>query len=346
MLETKHAGFKRGRAIGVTTAAIVVIVAFIVAVTALGSFTRTPGGVVAVVRNGGPLDNNRIRQVIQPASSRVYSGLFSSVHEYPAQQRFYTITSDTARGDRTGVDVELDPTKDGVQVGIEGTVYFTLNTDPKVLSDFDNKYGTRTYRGLDNAVRHAYDGDDGWDSFLDQIVRPVISNDLREQIGDSRCEQLVSSCALVQNTSAATTTALGGNTNLAVIQDAINKSLQADLNSTLQGNYFEDIRFNLAKVNLPTKLQDAIDQAQAAFAQITEAQARVASAKADAAANEQRQQGYQQCPACAAIDELKAIPPNVTTFAPGAGFAITAPAAAPAAAPTSVAPASTAPAKK
>jgi regulator of protease activity HflC (stomatin/prohibitin superfamily) len=195
-------------------------------------------------------------------------------------------------------------------------------------------------------VRHAYDGDDGWDSFLDQIVRPVISNDLREQIGDSRCEQLVSSCALVQNTSASTTTALNGNTNLAAIQDAINKSLQTDLNDTLQGKYFGDIRFNLAKVTLPTKLQDAIDEAQAAFAQITEAQARVASAKADAAANEQRQQGYQQCPACAAIDELKAIPPNVTTYAPGSGFAITAPAAAPAAAPTSAAPSAAAPAKK
>jgi regulator of protease activity HflC (stomatin/prohibitin superfamily) len=341
MVETKHAGFNRSRATAITVAVIVVIAALIVGGTALGSFTRTPGGVVAVVRNGGPLDNNKIRQVIQPASGRVYSGLFSTVHEYPAQQRFYTITSDTKRGDRTGVDVELDPTKDGVQVGIEGTVYFTLNTDATVLADFDNKYGTRTYRGLDNAVRHAYDGDDGWDSFLDQIVRPVISNDLREQIGDSRCQELVSSCALVQNSSSTTATAVSGNTNLAAIQDAINKSLAADLQTTLEGKYFGDIRFNLAKVSLPTKLQDAIDEAQAAFAQITEAQARVASAKADALANEQRQQGYQQCPACASIDELKAIPPNVTTFAPGAGFAITAPAAAPAAAPTSAAPSTT-----
>lgn len=342
MIDSMHSGPSRGRAILLTVGTIVAIALFIVAVVVLKSFTRTPGGVVAVVRNGGPLDNNRIRQVIQPASSRVYSGLFSTVHEYPAQQRFYTITSDSTRGDRTGVDVELDPTKDGVQVGIEGTVYFTLNTDPAVLSDFDNKYGTRTYRGQDNKVRHAYDGDDGWDSFLDQIVRPVISNDLRQQIGDSRCQELVSSCALVQNTSATTaTTAISGNTNLAAIQDAINKSLQTDLNVTLGGKYFGDIRFNLAKVNLPTKVQDAIDQAQAAFAQITEAQARVASAKADASANEQRQQGYQLCPACAIIDELKAIPPNVTTYAPGAGLAIAAPAVVPTAAASQSAPATT-----
>jgi hypothetical protein len=52
---------------------------------------------------------------------------------------------------------------------------------------------------------------------------------------------------------------------------------------------------------------------------------RVASAKADADANAQRQRGYQDCPACAQIDTLKAIPPNVTTFAPGSGFAVTQP---------------------
>jgi hypothetical protein len=33
--------------------------------------------------------------------------------------------------------------------------------------------------------------------------------------------------------------------------------------------------------------------------------------------------GTEQCPACAQIDTLKAIPPNVTTFAPGSGFAVT-----------------------
>ena len=83
MIETRHVALRRGRAIAITTGVIVVIVGVIISVIALGSFTRTPGGVVAVVRNGGPLDNNRIRQVIQPASSRVYSGLFSSCARIP-----------------------------------------------------------------------------------------------------------------------------------------------------------------------------------------------------------------------------------------------------------------------
>jgi glutaredoxin-related protein len=50
---------------------------------------------------------------------------------------------------------------------------------------------------------------------------------------------------------------------------------------------------------------------------------RLRQADAEAKANEARQRGYVKCPACAQIDTLRAIPPNVTTFAPGAGFSIT-----------------------
>lgn len=306
--------------------AAVLIVGLVLAGTVLGSYHKTPGGVVAVVRNGGAFDNAQIRQVIQPASSRTYTGLFSSVHFYPAQQRFYTITSQANAGDRSGVDVETDPTSDGVDVGIEGTIYFTLNTDGATLRLFDDKYGTRTYQEQNGQYLHAYDGDAGWSVFLDQIVRPVISNDLREQVGDFRCEQLQASCALVQNSGNATTAlnqAAGqNNTNIAQIQDAINKSLQADLASTLGGPFFTNVRFNLAKITLPAAIQSAIEKAQSAFAGVTEAQAQVQQAKAQAQANVLRQQGYAQCPACAQIDELKAIPSTVTVYAPGATTAV------------------------
>ena len=228
------------------------------------------------------------------------------------------------------MDVENDPTADGVEVGVEGTVYFTLNTDQAILRQFDDKYGTREYRGLDGELRHPYGNDEGWTSFLDQIVRPVISNDLREQIGDFRCAELQASCALVQNSNGnVVKTPTGGGTqsnfNITKIQNSINTSLAADLTSTLGGDYIVGVKFNLAKITLPAELQTAINRAQAAFAAVTEAQARVASAKADADANAQRERGYRDCPACATIDTLKAIPPNVTTFAPGSGFAITQP---------------------
>jgi regulator of protease activity HflC (stomatin/prohibitin superfamily) len=292
------------------------------------SMTKTAGGEIAVIRNGGPLDNNRVRQVVQPASSLTWVGLYSAVHRYPAQQRFYTITGDTSRGDRTGVDVEQLPTSDGVEVGVEGTIYFSLNTDPAVLRAFDDKYGTRRYRGSDGRYRYAWEDEAGWSTFLDQIVRPVISNDLREEIGKFPCSELQASCALVQNgggTQVVNAVAGKGNLNIAKIQDSINTSLAQDLTNTLGGQFITAVRFNLAKITLPAQVQEAINKAQAAFAAVTEAQAKVQQAKAEAAANAQRQLGYQACPVCAQIDTMKAIPPNVTTFAPGSGFSVTAP---------------------
>lgn len=312
--------------LGLVVAAVALFA--VVLPTARSAVLKTAGGEIAVVRNGGPLDNNRIRQIVPPASGLTWVGLYSVAHRYPAQQRFYTITSDSGRGDRTGVDVEFDPTSDGVEIGIEGTVYFSLDTSPAVLRQFDDKFGTRKYRGLDGAFRYPWEDEAGWSTFLDQIVRPVISNDLREEIGSYRCAELLASCALVQNSGL--TAGSGqvfksgqGNVTISKIQDAINASLADDLKQTLGGPFIGGVRFNLAKITLPTAVQSAIDKAQAAFATVTEAQAKVQQAKAEADANAQRQRGYQACPACAQIDTLKAIPPNVTTFAPGAGFAVT-----------------------
>ncbi|MFD0630858.1 SPFH domain-containing protein [Catenulispora yoronensis] len=306
------------------------LTALIVALSLLSSFVdgwdRTDAGQIAVVRHGGWFGDRNIRAVIDPSSSLRWTGMWSVVHKYPAQQRFYTITSDAGHGDRPGVDVVETPSSDGVQMGIEGTFYFSLNLDHQVISDFDNKFGTRQFLGSDGKAHYAYDSDAGWSGFLDQIIRPVIDNDLREQIGDFRCADLVSSCALVQNNPNAQT---GGsqpganNSNIAKIQDAINQSLEADLKATLGNAFLTNVHFNLVRITLPANVQDAVNKAQAAYAQVSEAQARVAQAQADADANAARQKGYEACPACAQIDIMKAIPPNVTTFAPGAGFAVT-----------------------
>jgi regulator of protease activity HflC (stomatin/prohibitin superfamily) len=312
------------RALAVVAAAVVLIVAL---VAVFSGFDKTSGGEVGVVRNGGPLDDNRIRQIIQPASGVVWTGMYSTMHRYPAQQRFYTITADSRRGDRTGIDVVNTPSSDGVEMGIEGTIYFTLNLDPKALRAFDDKFGTRQFRGLDGTLRYAYEGDEGWSTFLDAIVRPVIDNDLRIQINNFRCAELISSCALVQNRNVTGTTAPvangnQNNTNIAKVQDAVNSSLPGDLKDMLGGEFFEGIRFNLAKITLPQAVQDAVNKAQAAYAAVSEAQAKVAQAQAEAAANRKRQDGYNACPACAQIDIIKALPPGVTTYAPGAGTSV------------------------
>lgn len=322
------------RVVSIVLGGILGSIALIIALVGLFSgFDKTLGGEVGVVRNGGWFDNNRVRQVIPPGSGLTWTGLWSTTHKYPAQQRFYTITADAARGDRTGVDVVHTPSGDGVDMGIEGTIYFTLNPDPDSLKAFDDKFGTRQFRGLDGTLRYAHEGDEGWSSFLDAIVRPVIDNDLRIQINNFRCAELVSSCALVQNAAAGaaapngttSVTSNGGqtnNTNIAKVQDAVNKSLPADLREMLGGDFFEGIRFNLARVTLPANVQEAVNKAQAAYAAVSEAQARVAQAEADAQANKKRQEGYNACPACAQIDIIKALPPGVTTYAPGATTAV------------------------
>ncbi|GAA4146154.1 SPFH domain-containing protein [Actinomadura keratinilytica] len=290
----------------------------------LGSFERTGGGEVAVVRNGGFFDDNKIRQVVDPASSRTWTGWWSKVHRYPAQQRFYTITAKAGDSDQRNVDVVTVPSSDGVNMGIEGVLYFTLNLDHDALRRFDDKFGTRKFRGPDGKSYFAWEGDEGWSAFLHQVVRPVIDNDLRTQINSFRCAELVSSCALVQNTgtsakrpNAGLPQAQSNNANIAKVQNAINTSLATDLESTLGGKFLTNLHFNLVRVTLPARVQEAVDRAQAAFAQVSEAQAKVASAQAEAQANKARQDGYNKCPTCARIEELKALPQGITVYAPG-----------------------------
>jgi regulator of protease activity HflC (stomatin/prohibitin superfamily) len=312
-------------AVAVASAIAAVFVGLPAAIGAMVAWNSTDAGHIAVVRNGGAFSDSNIRRIIDPASGLTWSGIWSTTHVYPAQQRFYTISANPGEGDRTGVDVAVTPSSDGVDMGLEGTLYFQLNLNHDVLSAFDNAYGTRTY-SEDGKSLHAYDGDQGWSIFLDQIFRPVLDNDLRQEISKFSCAQLVSSCALVQNSTevAAAKTGRSDNAgNIAAVQNAINASLASDLHSALGGDYFTGLRFNISRITLPTNIQNAVNDAQAAYAKVSQTQAEVAQAQAQAAANEARQQGYINCPACAEIDELKAIPPNVTTFAPGAGFAIT-----------------------
>lgn len=308
-----------GQAVSVLVAVLTAIItALITIVGAVQGMTSTDGGQVAVVRNGGMFDSRDVRGVIPPASGVSWAGFWSDVHDYPSQARVYTITSDANRGERTGVDVVTVPSADGVSMGVEGTVYFTLNTNPKALATFDDRFGTRTFTGLDTKTRHAYDGDAGWSTFLDQIVRPVIENDLRQQIARFRCADLLSSCALVQNTAGSKTP--GG--AITRVQADVNTSLATEVKATLGGDYLTNIAFNLTKITLPENVQTAVNDAQAAYADVSKAQAKVKAAQAEAAANEARQVGYNRCPVCGRIDVMRAIPPGVTTYAPGADVAI------------------------
>ncbi|MBN6052151.1 SPFH domain-containing protein [Nonomuraea sp. RK-328] len=295
----------------IVIAAILAIPALIGLVTGL---ERTDGGAVAVVRDGGPFDDNKVRQVIDPASGLTWTGWWSSTHSYPAQQRFYTITADPKRATNLGVDVVTVPSSDGVNLGIEGTLYFTLNLDHETLKTFDDKYGTRTFRAQDDASLYPWDGDEGWSAFFGQAVRPVIDNALRSEVGAMRCAELVPSCSLLESTALKPQSS---NTNLVKVQNAVNATLARELPGTLGGDYLTGLRFTLARVTLPAEVQKAVDRSLAAGAAVSEAQAKVEQAKAEAAANRARQDGYDKCPSCAEIEKLKSLPQGITVYAPG-----------------------------
>lgn len=308
--------------IGILALAVIVVGA----VALLGGYGSTDGGHIAVVRNGGPLDNTKIRQLVSPGSGRTRIGLYSTMHKYPTSQRFFTISSSGNADANESVTV---PTADGVNVGVEGTAYFTLNTSPAdnyaVLKAFDNAYGTRQFKCTGSSTsKDLWDGDAGFACFLDQIFSPVINNDLRTSIGDVKCADLVSSCSLVQNSSTAVDpTKVGqGNVNLANIEKNISASLTSDLNSTLGGDYFQNVKFNLAKIDLDPAVQKAISTAQASFADVSQAQADLKKAQIEAQANAAKQRGYTSCPVCAQQDLLAKLPQGITVFAPGNGSGI------------------------
>ncbi len=309
----------------------------LLALSTAGCYTKPQSGEMGVVRNGGWLDNHKIRQIVPNGAGNTWNGWESSTHYYPVdtQQRFFRLqTCFDGKDIKVPCDGADDvaitvPTSDGVEVGIEGTFY--LNTGFNNSKDgvdtikaFDTQFGTRTFG---NGDKHAWDGNDGWKAFLSSIVEPVIANNLRETVAGITCSHLVSSCALVQNNGntaqAGLPTGSKPKNSVTEVQEAINAGLQGDLNRTLKGNYFTNIRFNLTKVDLPEKVQAAINNAQSAFAQVSQSQAKVRAATLDAKANVERQKGYNKCPTCAAIDQTKAIPKSITVWAPGKSGAIT-----------------------
>jgi hypothetical protein len=290
----------------------------------LTGFSKADGGHVIVVRNGGPLDDNSIRQVIQPNSSLTSTGLFSSDHPYPSTQRNFKVSAAKNADSNEVINV---PTKDGVLVGVEGTFYFDVNyTDQKVMRTFDDRFGTRTYPAASGSPRHAWEGDDGWSAFLEFTLGNLVQNVLRQEIGRVECADLVASCSLAANPSARAPVVdpnADGNQTINQVQQAVNDAFTADVDDVLGMPILIHPRFVLSRVELPANVQEAINQAQAAFAGVTESQAALQRAQIDAEANAARQNGYDACQTCAQMDILKSLPDGLTTYAPGTGFSVT-----------------------
>lgn len=318
-----------GLVAGAVLLALVVIWGFF-AVT----LTKADGGTVVVVREGGMLDDSSFREVVQPNSSITYTGLFSVEHPYPASQRYFKVSSTGAADSFENINV---PTKDGVDIGVEGVWYFELNTDETVLKNFDDEFGTRTYPAptAEEPDRrlYAWDGDEGWGAFLDATLSNVTQTTARQTMQTVDCATLVASCALIR--SGATTAAVDAAADqaspqtIASLQKLMGDGFKDEINKILGSETLVNVQFTLSQVVLPQNVKDAITAAQAkittangdaqaaidtARGQAQAAQEAIAKAQAEAQANTERQQGYNNCPVCQQIDLTRALPQGLLSY--------------------------------
>jgi regulator of protease activity HflC (stomatin/prohibitin superfamily) len=310
--------------VALAVAGIIGILALIIAVSSLA---RTGPNEVAVVYNGGPLDRKDQRQTIEPSSGLTWTGWLSqNPRFYPGQgsPRRYIITTDPSRGDRVGVDVLRVPTKDGIDVGLEAKVSFNTTftgaPNDELLRKFDATFGNRTYPGPNGARLNPWAEDDGFAAFLDLEFRPVLENALRESLGTFNCEELVSSCALIggsRNVNLEDAAERNTSANLGRAGAAIAEALEEDLTANLGGEFFGNIQVVVSSVRLPKRVQDAVDEAQAQFAEVNKSRADLQKARIAKQVNDTLGRSYENCPACAQIDALKSIPGNVNAISLG-----------------------------
>jgi regulator of protease activity HflC (stomatin/prohibitin superfamily) len=303
-----------------TLVAALVGLALIVGVSGV-RVARQPVGYVGVVRNGGPLDKRNIREVLMPGQPLTWIGFFSeSPHQYPASNvnRTYTLTSDPTRGSRPGVDVVTVPTKDGVEVGIEATVFirFVGERDLKALERFDISYGARRFAPASGGKPlYPWQGDEGFYAWLDNLFRPVLEYNLRREFGRLECAELVASCSLVSSGKASRSS-----TRPLPVADAqavarrISAALERDFTRTVGQAYLWNIRMRIARLTLPTGVQAAVDDAQAKYVQVNAARAEVTQARYQNQRNRLLGEAYNTSPGLANIDALKALPKQATVI--------------------------------
>lgn len=315
--------------IKIIAVAVAVIVGLGVLIGGCSGLKRTGPGEVAVIMNGGPLDSKDQRTTLSASQGYSFQGLFSSQRNYIAadQQRYYAISPDGGDSATTSITV---PTKDGVQVSIEGRVNFHTNfngdgaTDEEcetagyesgcgdpILRDFDTTYGNRTFGEESKKIYE----DGGWEEFLNAMVRPVIQSTFREEIGALECEDLVSSCALIEQGAAASkgsSLAKVGPTDqnnaeaFQKVADSVQTKLATRLDAALGGTYFGDYQVIIEGVVLPNEIQDKINTAQAAFAGIAESRANAESARYEALKNKRLSKSYDKAPVLGLIEAAKA----------------------------------------
>ena len=129
---------------------------------------------------------------------------------------------------------------------------------------------------------------------LDAVFRPVLDFDVRKEIGQFQCAELVASCSLVSQGAGARPVPLADADDIA---RRISTAVERDLDRTIGHPYFSDIRVRIARVQLPATVQTAIDHAQAQFAAVNASRAELQQARYQAKRNRLLGETYNHSPA-------------------------------------------------
>jgi regulator of protease activity HflC (stomatin/prohibitin superfamily) len=304
--------------LGYFIAFVLVIVAFVALIAGgawLFSIKGVDSGEIAFVREGGPFDGRNVTEVRQPGSGPKPIGAFNKQDTLPITERDLT----------DEIEQITVPTRDGVNVVVNGQALFRLTTDPEMAKRFYLAFGRRKWEGNDLS------SDAGWTSFLRVRLIPILQDTLRQTLGQYECVQLNNTCVYVLNAEQALTE--GGTdqakevNNSQVLQEAqddITEVLQQKLRDGLGGDqteqksYFEGVRFQNLRVTFTPAIQQRVEEAQSKRAEVAtarleaerrtqEAEGRTAVAKEQAKQIELQGKAYKDSPQQAEIDKLKAL---------------------------------------
>lgn len=306
--------------------AVVLFVAFLAA----GCRAGGDPGTVKVVRNGGPFDNKKVKEVICPSQGRHYIGLNSTTHPYPASgvQRYYKITTDPGEGADLQGAIKAK-SADGFNIHVSGTFEFQTVFDCEkdsagraALVAFDRQFGVRKFPDpLGGADKAPWQGERGWGAFLNAQFLPIIQNTFRRAMLQFTCEELVASCSLVASRGQAVkidkAKAKQTGVNLSAVQDKIAATLAEELDDVFCGNegphekgcghYFTGVKFLMSQPELDDTIETAINASLAAFAAVSQAQAQVQQATQAAEAAKKLANVYKRSPSLVELEKWRII---------------------------------------
>lgn len=276
-----------------------------------GSYKATDPGEVCVVTQGGLFDGKKINEVRQPGEGRKFIGVYNKQTCLPTTDRDTSSLLDTSQTEF--------PTRDGVQVIVDGQGLFQLTTDPKLVERFYNTYGRRNWNGK------PISDPKGLTAFFQTRLAPAVADATREVVGGYDCIQLNNLCQYVTSPDQAVqgqTKKVETSQNLSIAGDKLAKEIDVRLKAAFNGNaYFENIRYQNLRIRFEDQVNSEIQNAQATRTKTANARleaeqnrqtaigaANVAIAKADGArkAAFAQQKAYEQNPTQKQIDKIKA----------------------------------------